>query len=81
LVPLQQFHTFWGFWHVKNQMKFLQAYRAVIFQQILSLYGEKFAKFLKTQNWKKKKTGEKKLGSSASPSPRTHICQLMICTL
>jgi hypothetical protein len=40
---------------VKNQLKFLQAHRAaVIFQQILSHIGEKFAKFLISQNWKKK---------------------------
>jgi len=81
LVPFAVIPTFWCFWHVKNQMKFLQAYRAVIFQQILSLYGENFAKIFILQNWKKKKTGEKKLGSSARASPRTHICHLMICTL
>jgi len=77
---LQQFHTFCGFWHVKSQRSF--------YRHIEQWFSNKFCLFMgkSLPNFWYHKIGRKtnwwkKLGSSANPSPRTHICQLMICTL
>jgi len=59
LVPFAAIPYLLWFLACEKSKKFLEAYRAVIFQQILSLYGEKFAKFLISQNWKKNKLVKK----------------------